>query len=174
MLRGKLTLARSIWESLNAEHGTPYAAVRAEQATTRREIMRHFVAVFGVVMCAWLLSGCTSATLEYRLPPGDAAHTAPPPHSSLKIPAGHLPPPGSCRIWFPGTPPGQQSPPGDCEVLARNVPSRAWLLHRPSDEPRYVDVSVYDPHQPGVVVEIRIFDAANGTFVGIRGGSVRR
>lgn len=45
-----------------------------------------------------------------------------------RIPPGHMPPPGSCRIWYPNTPPGQQPPPGDCYTLSRNVPPGAWLI----------------------------------------------
>jgi len=45
-----------------------------------------------------------------------------------KIPPGHMPPPGSCRIWYPGKPPGQQPPPGDCGKLRRQIPPGAWLI----------------------------------------------
>lgn len=31
-----------------------------------------------------------------------------------RIPPGHLPPPGECRVWHDGRPPGQQPPPTDC------------------------------------------------------------
>lgn len=47
-----------------------------------------------------------------------------------KIPRGHWPPPGLCRIWFPGYPPGQQPPPGNCAELSRQVPPGAWLISR--------------------------------------------
>jgi hypothetical protein len=30
------------------------------------------------------------------------------------VPRGHLPPPGECKVWIPGLPPGQQGPPTDC------------------------------------------------------------
>ncbi len=45
-----------------------------------------------------------------------------------KIPPGHMPPPGKCRIWYPGRPPGHQPPPGDCMELRRHVPPGAWLI----------------------------------------------
>ncbi|KMQ52412.1 hypothetical protein CHISP_0679 [Chitinispirillum alkaliphilum] len=45
-----------------------------------------------------------------------------------KIPPGHMPPPGKCRIWCPDTPPGRQPPPGDCRELRRKVPAGAWLI----------------------------------------------
>jgi hypothetical protein len=31
-----------------------------------------------------------------------------------RIPPGHLPPPGECRVWRPGVPPGHQPPPFRC------------------------------------------------------------
>ncbi|MBD3615460.1 MAG: hypothetical protein HUJ22_02730 [Gracilimonas sp.] len=48
--------------------------------------------------------------------------------SFQKIPPGHLPPSGQCRIWLPNTPPGQQPPPGNCHELSRRVPPGAWLI----------------------------------------------
>ncbi|MEZ5830829.1 MAG: hypothetical protein R3D05_06580 [Dongiaceae bacterium] len=47
----------------------------------------------------------------------------------VKIPPGHLPPPGQCRIWFPDRPPGHQPPPGPCHVLEHQVPPGAVLVH---------------------------------------------
>lgn len=48
---------------------------------------------------------------------------------SFRIPPGHYPPPGQCRVWFPDRPPGRQPPPGDCGVLDRQVPSGAYLVY---------------------------------------------
>jgi hypothetical protein len=45
-----------------------------------------------------------------------------------RVPAGHLPPPGTCRIWFPDRPPGHQPPPGPCWELSRFVPRGARLI----------------------------------------------
>ena len=33
----------------------------------------------------------------------------------FSIPPGHLPPPGECRVWYPGVPPGHQPPPFRCD-----------------------------------------------------------
>ncbi len=44
------------------------------------------------------------------------------------IPPGHLPPPGECRLWFPGRPPGHQPPPGPCAALQYSVPPGAYLI----------------------------------------------
>ena len=32
----------------------------------------------------------------------------------VSVPTGHLPPPGRCRVWYPGRPPGQQPAPMEC------------------------------------------------------------
>jgi hypothetical protein len=50
------------------------------------------------------------------------------PGYSYKIPKGHMPPPGKCRIWYPELPPGQQPPPGNCEDLRYHVPPGARLI----------------------------------------------
>lgn len=47
---------------------------------------------------------------------------------SFRIPPGHYPPPGQCRVWHPDVPPGQQDPPGDCDELERQVPPGAYLV----------------------------------------------
>jgi hypothetical protein len=46
----------------------------------------------------------------------------------VKIPPGHMPPPGKCRIWHPDRPPGQQPPPGECHQLRYRVPPGAVLV----------------------------------------------
>ena len=38
---------------------------------------------------------------------------------SRRIPAGHLPPPGSCRVWFRDRPAGHQPPPMSCREARR-------------------------------------------------------
>ena len=38
---------------------------------------------------------------------------------SYHIPRGHLPPPGSCRVWFYDRPAGQQPPPTSCRQAQR-------------------------------------------------------
>lgn len=51
-----------------------------------------------------------------------------PPSAPLRISAGHYPPPGTCRIWVIGTPPGRQSPPGDCSTLEPQVTPGTVLI----------------------------------------------
>jgi hypothetical protein len=60
------------------------------------------------------------------------------------VPPGHMPPPGMCRIWFPGRPPGHQPAPGSCRVLSRQVPRGAYLLA--NDNHRWSHVELNDRH----------------------------
>jgi len=46
----------------------------------------------------------------------------------LQIPPGHLPPPGSCRIWNPALPAGHQGPPSACAALQGHVPAGTCLV----------------------------------------------
>lgn len=36
-----------------------------------------------------------------------------------RIPPGHMPPAGACRVWYDGIPPGQQPPPMSCRDAER-------------------------------------------------------
>jgi len=38
-----------------------------------------------------------------------------------RVPSGHLPPPGECRVWVPDRPAGQQPPPTSCERAYRDA-----------------------------------------------------
>ena len=43
-------------------------------------------------------------------------------HDVVKIPPGHLPPKGMCRVWIDGVPPGQQPPVTTCaDAVAHRV-----------------------------------------------------
>ncbi len=56
-----------------------------------------------------------------RVSPGDGRPT-------FRVPPGHYPPPGACRIWDPAVPPGLQPPPGACDELERQVPPGSYLI----------------------------------------------
>lgn len=49
-------------------------------------------------------------------------------HAGVRVPPGHMPPPGKCRVWFPERPPGQQPPVGNCHELRYRVPHGAVLI----------------------------------------------
>lgn len=83
------------------------------------------------------------------------------PGTRLRVPRGHLPPPGACRVWLPGVPPGHQPAPGACRRLERRVPAGAWLLLRPYRDPYLIEVLVYDAYRPRVRVRY-LYDARTG------------
>lgn len=109
-----------------------------------------------------LLIGCAPVIVSEPGPPGP-----PPggPFATIDIPPGHLPPPGECRIWFPDRPPGHQPPPGPCPSLVSKVPPGAWLLFRPAENPKHLEVSVYHHDRPGIVTVIRVYEAATGRLL---------
>ena len=45
-----------------------------------------------------------------------------------RIPQGHRPPPGMCRIWLDGVPAGQQPAPTDCATAVRNRPANGRVI----------------------------------------------
>ena len=48
---------------------------------------------------------------------------------SDRVPPGHRPPPGSCRVWVDGVPPGRQSAPTDCATAERTRPANAVVIY---------------------------------------------
>ena len=133
----------------------------------------------GIVLGLLLLNACgTTRTVVHR-PSGETGPpvvvvdttdqdkpTAPGQQDlAVKIPRGHFPSPGECRIWLPDTPPGRQPRPGDCGRLVQNVPAGAYLIYRPLDDPEICEVSIYHPHQPGLIIDIRWLDAETGALL---------
>lgn len=45
------------------------------------------------------------------------------------VPRGHYPPPGQCRLWYQGRPPGQQPAATKCSALMGRVPAGAFVLY---------------------------------------------
>jgi hypothetical protein len=86
--------------------------------------------------------------------------------SPLGIPASALPTPGSCRLWKRGRPVREQAAPGACAEIEPTAPPESWILYRPSQDPRLVHVRIVDPDQPGLVTEVRVYDAERGTYLG--------
>lgn len=47
---------------------------------------------------------------------------------SDRIPPGHMPPAGMCRIWIDGVPPGRQPAPTDCQTAVATRPANARVI----------------------------------------------
>ena len=89
-------------------------------------------------------------------------------HGKTRIPNGHMPPPGECRIWYPDRSPGHQPPPLKCSEARGRVEPGGWLIS-PGSRPQEIEVDVYDGRRPGVVLEVGIFDARTGSIIRVVG-----
>lgn len=132
--------------------------------------MRYMVWLLG----ALVLSGCSKRTTA-RIPvPGEpdggvvvvhddgARSRDGRPHGrALRVPPGHYPPPGQCRIWYSGRPPGHQPPPGRCDSLVGRVPRGAFLLYNDQAWDTEYDWRREESRRPGSVpdVVLRIMNA---------------
>jgi hypothetical protein len=76
------------------------------------------------------------------------------PFSALNIPRGHLPPPGECKIWIPGRPPGQQGPPQSCLSALREAPLGSWVI---THETNRFKVNIFNKSRRNVIDEIRYY-----------------
>jgi hypothetical protein len=85
--------------------------------------------------------------------------------ATADIPPGHLPPPGMCRVWVPGEPPGHQAKPRSCANIERTAPAGSWIVERPGRDKKVVHVRVVDERRPGVVVRMRIYEIRDGKLV---------
>lgn len=85
--------------------------------------------------------------------------------ATLKVPPGHLPPPGQCKIWIPGRPPGHQARPQSCQGIAAHAPAGSWILYRPGKDKKVVHVRHVHEQRPGTIVRVVIFEAASGKFL---------
>lgn len=83
-------------------------------------------------------------------------------YSRLDIPQGHYPPPGECRIWFPDRPAGHQPPP---RKNCSQVPSGAWVIYHPADDPNHVQVTAYEVETPGEIIAVGEYSIDTGLFV---------
>lgn len=88
--------------------------------------------------------------------------------SPLRIPPAQLPTPGNCRVWYPDRPPAKQPPVESCAKAEAAATGESWILYRPREDPRLVDVRVLDPDQAGTILRVRVYDAERGTYLGTR------
>ena len=56
-----------------------------------------------------------------------------------KVPPGHLPAPGECRVWVDGVPPGRQAAPTDCATARRDARRSGGRVIYGSDRDRRDD-----------------------------------
>jgi len=74
------------------------------------------------------------------------------PRELAGVPRGHYPPPGSCRVWYPNRPPGQQPPPTSCDRLANvRLEPGAFILHGDRAYDAEYDWRAEEQRRPGTV-----------------------
>ncbi len=111
---------------------------------------------------------CSSATTTKSQPapaPAPAKNQGKSSASKLGIPPGHLPPPGQCRVWIPGEPPGHQAKARSCANIEASAPAGSRIIYSPTDDKKVVHVKVIDQSRPGIVVRVRVYDVASGSFI---------
>lgn len=61
-------------------------------------------------------------------------------------------------MWIPGTPPGHQPGPKSRSCTSIAAPAGSWIVYRPTDNKKLVQLREVDAHRAGSIVRIRIFD----------------
>ena len=114
-----------------------------------------------------VLSGCAPPVHSVQIPTSRVVVVSDDEdRSQLRVPPGHLPNAGQCRVWFPGRPPGQQPRAGGCRGIERVAPAGSWILYRPTNDKKVVHARVIDPKRDGVVLVVRVYDVNRGTYLG--------
>ena len=113
-----------------------------------------------------LLTGCVPV-VHHKPPPSRViVVSSDEDRSRLRVPPGHYPRVGECRLWYPGRPPGQQPRSQGCRGIERIAPAGTWILYRPDSDRKVVHARVIDPKRDGVVVVVRVYDVDRGTYLG--------
>lgn len=86
----------------------------------------------------------------------------------LDIPANHLPPIGTCRVWIPKLPAAQQryAASSNCLGVKQQAPAASWVVYRPATDHGVVHLRIVDERRPGVYTAVRVFELQSGRYLG--------
>jgi hypothetical protein len=105
------------------------------QSFLRRSLLIGIIAAFSFGLSGCMVSGGILIEPEPVIignPPGKKVyHHKSKKHNKrhyIKIPPGHMPPRGMCRVWFKDRPPGHQPPPVSCHRIGPRIPYGAVLV----------------------------------------------
>jgi hypothetical protein len=121
-----------------------------------------------LLVSCFLLAGAGACTVSQPAPetkPAPQAKQGRSPAATLGVPPGHLPPPGQCRVWVPGKPPGHQAKARTCDGIERSAAAGTWILYRPGKDKKVVHVKEVDSRRAGVIVRLRIYDVQTGSLI---------
>ena len=124
-----------------------------------------------LVPCTMLLAAtaCSTApspnTNAPAPAPAPAASRGPSTAATLKIPPGQLPPPGQCRVWVEGLPPGKQPKARTCSGIEDSAPPSSWVVYRPGQDKKVVHVREMDRRRVGVVARVTVYDVQTGVVI---------
>ena len=121
--------------------------------------------IVGSTLALLAASACTVVKTTDPIEPAPSVPRAPSTAAALGIPPGHLPPPGQCRVWIPGSPPGHQPRARGCAGIEHHAPAGSWIVYRPDEDKKVVHVREVDERRAGVVVRRRIYDLRHGTLL---------
>lgn len=118
--------------------------------------MRHLSLVLIVVAGAVLVSCSSSSRIKAPGPSPSVVVTgdreaAP---RSVRVPPGHYPRRGECRLWYSDRPPGHQPRPVPCSQLRRVAGSGAFILHNGRAWDADFDWRAHERRSPGSVPAI--------------------
>src|SRR5262245_32619823 len=120
--------------------------------------MRASLLTIGVL--AGLTAGCSTNPIRpsarvvvpvSRPAPSENANAG---RTIVKVPPGHYPPPGQCRVWYQGRPPGKQPRATRCDDLVGTVPHGAIVLYNAKAWDTRVDWRGRAKKNPGSVPEV--------------------
>jgi hypothetical protein len=49
--------------------------------------------------------------------------------------------------------------------VEKAAPAGSWIVYRPSEDKKVVHVRAVDQRKPGLVVQVRVYDAVTGGFI---------
>ena len=126
----------------------------------------------GALLCLFAVASCSvsSPAVGPASPGPDASTTSTDEATQTvagrsRIPPDQLPAPGQCRVLLPDEPSGSFADPagGRCSQLRETIPAGAWLVYRPTDDPKVIRVWGYGEDRQ--VLWQRIYDAVTGELI---------
>ena len=131
-----------------------------ERSTSRERHARAALLSIGLLV----VSGACAVTLPVRRVPAPAASRSTAASGpTLKVPPGHYPSPGMCRVWIEGRPPGRQARQTTCAAAMANAPAGSVVLYRPTAAELHA--RHIDGKRAGVVVAVHVYVAEGGRYL---------